>query len=197
MTLKRLRVGSVAALLSLSVHGFLFVPLLLGHSAGKVSPGASSLTWVAVAEPAGVVHDELSPVVHLQSRPVEIPTSEIDLGSVDADAPPARVWRMGAITARIQNAWTFPRAALASDFNCRVRIRQGDAGSVEEVEFESCDDIEALRASLIRAIERAAPLPLLDDDHRMGTDIRLHFAAYAASPGGRHTVVEPGAAMSP
>ena len=103
---------------------------------------------------------------------------------------------MGALTARIQSLWTLPRGSLGVDFHCRVRIRQGDAGKVDEVEFESCDDVGPLRSSLIRAIERAAPLPPLTESSGTAADITLHFAAYAATTGGSRTVVEPGAASS-
>jgi hypothetical protein len=200
LSLRRLRIGCLAALLSFSVHLFLFVPLLLGRASARVSPPPNAeLTWVVVAEPIRAVQEPLSLAIHFLSPVVDVP-DPVDLaGSLETpaatpnDSVPAYVLKMGALTARIQNAWTLPRDRLAADFNCRVKIRQDNSGTVEEVEFESCDDVESLRASLVRAIEHAAPLPALADEHRTGAAVTLHFAAYAAPTDGRHTVVEPGA----
>jgi hypothetical protein len=209
-TLKRLKSGSIAAIVSLSLHGLLFAPLVLGGAgAGRgdrtgggssIVAGSPSLTLVDVAVAPVDVHGESISPPHLLSPTVEVPAvGSMDLESPEEpkDAAVAYAWRMGALTARIQSLWTLPRGSLDVDFHCRVRIRQGDAGAVDEVEFESCDDAGALRSSLVRAIERAAPLPPLSESRGAGgADITLHFAAYAATTGGSRTVVEPGAASS-
>lgn len=106
----------------------------------------------------------------------------------------AYVRHLGELTARIQKGWTLPGDGGAGDFHCRARIRQDEAGEIEEIELERCDDDGALRASLLRAVHSAVPLPLLDEGRQSARVVTLDFAVFAAQVGGRRTSVQPGPA---
>jgi hypothetical protein len=108
---------------------------------------------------------------------------------------PVVVRRIGEITARIQQAWTLPRNPLGADFHCRVRIRQDDAGALGAIEWQQCDEDATLRASLVKAIRAAAPLPARDDSQNSAWDLTLQFTSFAALTAGPRSRVEPSASM--
>jgi hypothetical protein len=66
------------------------------------------------------------------------------------------------IRARIMRAWRRPDGVVLSGAsNCRALIRQTESGKISEVElaYEGCDWTDEMRASLVRAIFSASPLP--------------------------------------
>jgi hypothetical protein len=103
--------------------------------------------------------------------------------SPDADEPALRALMFGRYTdqirARIERAWIRPRTAVDDatiprrssagtdsaipydnkTFTCRVQIRQGVRGDVQEVLLLQCNGTEAWRHSLVIAINQASPLP--------------------------------------
>src|SRR5690606_37180118 len=71
---------------------------------------------------------------------------------------------IGQIQARIERAWIRPRSAADGDsFACRVRVLQDRRGNVIEVMLQRCNGDSDWQSSLVRAIERAAPLPAPPD----------------------------------
>ncbi len=64
-----------------------------------------------------------------------------------------------AIRNRIQRNWAVPASAQA-DTRCTVRVRQLGNGEVVSVTIVSCDNADdAVRRSVVAAIERSSPLP--------------------------------------
>jgi hypothetical protein len=200
------------------LHGLVLIPVIFAaHYGGSAKrTGAASLPmeaepiqfvgWVTDAQRSPVptsAATQLSPVpIQIADATALLPDSAIETentsagagGSSDQARPPAPLYvqHMSQITERIQSQWTVP-SPLPADFHCRVLIRRAPE-STPEVEIEQCDADPSLRGSLLQAIDRAAPLPPLEVGGRGPGDIRLEFAAFAASAGGRRTSVEPGAA---
>jgi hypothetical protein len=209
--LNTLRAGTLAALLlSFSLHGFILIPVLLGapmfHAHSPHAAAGFVSTAIILDEPRQAIHAQAEPPIQLQlaqvGLPTELPTSLPtewpslpDLPDADADPVYVYIRHMGEITSRIQRAWTLPSGGPMADFHCRVRIRRDLEGSMEDVEFQTCDNDQALRASLLKAVQGAAPLPLSDDEQRAGRGVTLDFVAFAAPSGGHRTSVQPGAAM--
>jgi hypothetical protein len=194
-----LRARAVALLLTLSLHILLVAPSLSGGG----GPGASArssgpaLTVIELAGSNARSSAALFSAVHLQR--LKLQSSDLDVGQGDAvpiaqdDSAPEYVRRMAALTARIQGLWKLPRTRLTADFHCRARLRPGEAGSIDEVELESCDDSGPLRASIAQAIEHAMPLSLPQERPGAAVDIVLQFIAYAEASGASHTSIEPAA----
>lgn len=66
---------------------------------------------------------------------------------------------MNQIAARIERAWVRPRTPIgAPQFECQTRIEQDGRGRVLSVELMDCRGSTEWQESLVRAIERAAPL---------------------------------------
>lgn len=64
-----------------------------------------------------------------------------------------------AIRNRIQRFWSVPASATA-DTRCTVRVRQLRNGDVVDVQIVSCENADdAVRRSVVAAIERSSPLP--------------------------------------
>lgn len=216
MRSNRVPVSVLGVAATLVLHAVLLLPVLVAApGGGKQIPEPRSAVdaesiqfvgWVAVADGSPILANT---PVSLRQVGLEIPeigslVPSEDPGSLgDGPPPPSRsssdtmgaaplyVQRMSQITQRIQREWNVPRG-ISGDFHCRVLIHRTHE-SVSEVELEQCDADQALRGSLLRAIDQAAPLPPLDVSSRGPGDIRLEFAAFAADGGGRRTSVEPGA----
>ncbi len=97
--------------------------------------------------------------------PLNIETDGAPVESSDAELM-ARTKLAGIyesqMRARIERAWALHAEFLPEQsFTCRALIRQHPDGRVSEVELphSECDDVPALRQSLINAIFSASPLP--------------------------------------
>jgi hypothetical protein len=208
--IKKSRAGLVAAALTVVVHVLLLVPLVGGDGQGGVgrsAHGGATLAWI-ILEPAQprVLAKQRLPQPQLgavqANSPAELPASRFEITNGDeidaseSSRTPPFVRRLGELTARIQGAWLVPPGAVNDDFHCRVRIRQDIGGAVRDVTFDACDDNAVLRASLLRAIRTAGPLPALGAAASAADQgVTLEFAAFANLLGGRRTSVEPGAAL--
>jgi hypothetical protein len=223
-TVERLRVGSVAALASLALHGLLLAPALVGHPADRTqrahrvasdTPAPSLTAFIlndrtpAAAQAAASLQPDAALIAEV---PIELPTDPTpdlaepaadphdpdptaDASQETTDRTVTYIRRMSQITARIQGAWTLPPTRLATDFHCRIRIRQDAGEAVSEVEFESCDSDGTLRASLLKAIDHLGSMPALSEKSVGTQDVTLDVTAFAAPSSGRRTSVEPGASF--
>lgn len=98
------------------------------------------------------------------------------------------------IDARIERAWRRPRSpvsAQASEFHCQARISQDAVGNVTEVELMQCEGSTAWQFSLVRAIQRASPLPAPPSPTVFTNALTLAFEAKAYEPGYREDEYEP------
>ncbi len=98
---------------------------------------------------------------------------------------------MGQVTARIQRLWALPRAARAADFHCHVRIRRGPGGEVRDLILAPCDTDPVLKASVLAAIRRAAPMPERPNPESSAEMLSLDFAVFAAAAQGSSSSVQP------
>ena len=219
-TIERLRVAGVAASASLALHSLVLAPVLVGRPAHRMqhahahasgapltafilndrAPGAAAMATSPQPDPLLAEVPIESPTVPMAdlAEPAtdpEEPDPTADASREAADRTGTYIRRMSQITARIQGAWTLPPTRLATDFHCRIRIRQDAGDTASEVEFESCDDDGTLRASLLKAIDHLGSLPALSEKGVGTRDVTLDVTAFAAPSSGRRTSVEPGASL--
>lgn len=97
--------------------------------------------------------------------PLNVETDGEPVESTDAEMM-ARTKMVGIyesqIRARIERAWTLPEEIPPEQsFTCRALIRQSPDGRVNSVElpYDQCDEVPAMRQSLVNAIFGASPLP--------------------------------------
>ena len=227
-SLERFGPSSLAALLSLVLHGLILAPLVAGPSWGRSgsiaktaqrrfsAPPDSTSVLVLLEDDSGWrAKDAIEPVPEVDlsaaltagahpadaSNRIELP--QIDLQDVaeehvepalvqaDSNGVPAYVTYMGQVTARIQRLWALPRAARAAEFHCRVRIRRGPGGEVRDLILAPCDTDPDLKASVLAAIRRAAPLPEHPDPQSSAEMLSLDFAVFAAAAQGSSSSVQP------
>jgi hypothetical protein len=105
------------------------------------------------------------------------------------------------IDARIQRAWRKPRSALNAGsadeaFECQARISQDAQGNVIEIELVQCNGSTAWQMSLVRAIQRASPLPAPPSPTVFSNALTLSFEGRAFVPGYREDEYEPPAAIA-
>ncbi len=99
---------------------------------------------------------------------------------------------LGQIQARIERAWVRPRSAIGAElFECRVQILQSRSGNVLEVTLQRCNADARWQVSLVRAIERASPLPAPPDPAVFAESLQLSFESAAYVPGGNVEGFEP------
>lgn len=102
----------------------------------------------------------------------------------------------GQIDARIKRAWRKPRSPINEEFNvggaadrqtfrCQARIRQDDTGNVQEIELMQCNGSPAWKLSLVRAIQRASPLPAPPHPTVFTNTLTLGFEGWPYIPGHR------------
>lgn len=108
----------------------------------------------------------------------------------------------GQIDARIQRARRKPRSpvsealadsgsAHASDlFRCQARISQDNIGNVTEIELMSCNGTPEWQLSLVRAIQRASPLPAPPSPTVFTNALTLSFEGKSYAPGMREDEYE-------
>lgn len=96
----------------------------------------------------------------------------------------------GQIDSRIRRAWRRPRSPveMSSDqpdamFHCSTRIVQDSGGNVTEIELMDCNGTSEWRLSLVRAIQRASPLPSPPDPSVFTNVLALSFDARAYREG--------------
>lgn len=85
---------------------------------------------------------------------------------------------VGQVNARIQRAWLRPRDAIGADrFSCRVLIQQDDKRHVIRTTLQACNGDVRWQLSLVRAIQRASPLPAPPDPRVFADALTLTFNA--------------------
>lgn len=212
---RQARERSRAALLTVLLHGLVFVTLLhrtredpTHGDIARVATRTISMTLDAVAAepppplPIDSVLMAIDDVATMEAlRAITIPPADLP-ATMDAAAPdpdqagntmPAEIRYMGEVTARIQRAWAAPVAAREQ--HCLVRIELGSAGEVRALTVQACDAEPSLQASIMDAIRRAAPLPPRVQGETSPGDLTLDFAAFAVASGGRSSSVQPAAAL--
>ena len=140
-------------------------------SHGKILQ-ALRLTIVAPEPDLGDIAVEVDPsAANVESEP--------DAASSDRQGTVALYGRyLGQIQARVERAWMRPRSVAGADgFECRVQIQQNERGEVGEVTLQKCDTAVAWQLSLVRAIERASPLPAPPDPKVFTKSFELSFHA--------------------
>jgi hypothetical protein len=97
------------------------------------------------------------------------------------------------IDARVQRAWRKPRSSIAAKeiFACQARITQDAAGNVTEIELMHCDGSTPWQMSLVRAIQRASPLPAPPSPTVFSNVLTLSFEGRAFKSGYREDEYEP------
>jgi hypothetical protein len=113
------------------------------------------------------------------------------------------------IAARIQRAWRKPRTPVLEPvpgekgnirhqeiFRCQARIRQDMVGNVTEVELMRCDGTSDWQLSLVRAIQRASPLPAPPSPTVFTDVLTLSFEAREFVAGYREDEYEPHATQT-
>jgi len=87
---------------------------------------------------------------------------------------------IGQIQARVERAWLRPRTPIGADsFECRVQVLQNARGEVQEVTVQRCNGDVRWGLSLVRAIERASPLPAPPDPSVFAETLQLSFHSEA------------------
>ena len=101
----------------------------------------------------------------------------------------------GQIDARIRRAWRKPRSPVthgatsnspvdsSDSFRCQARISQDDIGNVTEIELQSCNGTPEWQLSLVKAIQRASPLPAPPSPTVFTNALTLSFDARPYTPG--------------
>jgi len=108
------------------------------------------------------------------------------------------------IDARIRRAWRKPRTPVSpprkaaegrtllnQSFECQVRISQDRDGRVTEIELMLCNGTTAWQMSLVRAIQRASPLPAPPTPTVFTNALTMSFEARAYRAGYREDEYEP------
>ena len=98
---------------------------------------------------------------------------------------------MGEVTSRIERSWTLPSTPLETGFHCRVQIRRDEVGMVKEVTLQHCDAEPEIRMSVVQAIQKASPLPLLPGVSAFSEALTLDFQAAPGPIRERRTSVQP------
>lgn len=102
------------------------------------------------------------------------------------------------LASRIQVAWKKPRTAIeassatpsASVFRCKAQITQDAVGYVKEIELVDCNGGGAWQRSLVRAIQRASPLPAPPDPSVFTQRLTLAFEGRSFVAGGDESQYE-------
>jgi hypothetical protein len=189
---------AAAALASLLLNALLLAPLLHRSAGAPVREERLQAVWITRIEPAATETAPAiaRPEISAQQFPVHLDMPQFDIQEEQAaddggggNGAPSYVRYVGAVTARIQRAWSVPR--VAGEQHCRLRIAVGAAGEVQGVTPQLCDADPLLQASIADAIRRAAPLPTeIAGDQRSG-DLLLDFAVSAADANGLRSSVRP------
>ncbi len=227
-SLERLGPSSLAALLSLALHGLILAPLVAGPSWGRSgsvaekaqrrvsAPSDPTSVFVLLEDSGSRTRDAIEPPPEIDpsaaltarehiaedaSNRIELPQIDLQdvaeervepaLAQADGNGVPAYVTYMGQVTARIQRLWALPQAARAAEFHCHVRIRRGPGGEVRDLILAPCDTDPVLKASVLAAIRRAAPLPERPNPQSSAEMLSLDFAVFAAAVQGRSSSVQP------
>jgi hypothetical protein len=99
---------------------------------------------------------------------------------------------LAQIQARIERAWMRPRSPIGADlFSCRLQIRQGPSGQVQEITLEECVGDSRWQLSLITAIQRASPFPAPPDPSLFAAAIELSFQSESFTASGSEQGFEP------
>jgi hypothetical protein len=100
------------------------------------------------------------------------------------------------IQARVERAWLRPRTPIgAESFECRVQILQSKRGDVAEVQVQRCNGDVRWGLSLVRAIQRASPLPAPPAQSVFAETLQLSFHSAAFVPGGSEEGFEQAAPL--
>ena len=76
-----------------------------------------------------------------------------------AENSPEMAVYQNLIMQKIQRNWAMP-ASVTDDTSCVVSVRQTRTGDVISARIVSCNGDEAVKRSILAAIDRASPLPM-------------------------------------
>lgn len=175
-------------------------------------PQSLSATLTLITDPElavdGQPGDMSNTTPHLRAVPIRIPAPKVnfpveddaetnrdqptDLSNSDPGAQLMLGRYIGQIAARIERAWTRPRAPIDSPvFACRVRITQDGRGVVKEIELIWCNGNSRWQTSLVQAIQTASPLPAPPDADVFTGQLTLDLRSAVFTPGGSAEGFEP------
>jgi colicin import membrane protein len=72
----------------------------------------------------------------------------------------------------IRQAWNMP-ASATEETECVVRVRQARTGDVISANIVSCNGDDAVRRSILAAVQNASPLPLPENPDLFRADLRI------------------------
>ena len=99
---------------------------------------------------------------------------EAETNRIEAMQADARAAYMFAIKQRVMNRWAAPASATPG-VECVANIRQVPGGDVVSVTIGRCNGDEAVRRSIIAAINAASPLPTPKDPGVFEREVRITF----------------------
>ncbi len=128
-----------------------------------------------------------------QSDPEEQTPTQDEQSAGEREARAALFGRyLAQIQARIERAWQRPRTQIGADvFDCRVQVLQTERGEVQEITLQRCNGSAQWQQSLVRAIERASPLPTPPDAAVFSNSILMTFQAQPYVSGSEPELYEP------
>jgi len=151
-------------------------------------PTLSAPALVAIGLPNALAAPSWAPPVSETSKDKDSqPEDESSLGAMYGRY-------VGQIQARIERAWLRPRTAIGAPiFRCQVQVDQDPQGKVGAVTLVDCNGDERWKLSLVRAIERASPLPSPPTSAVFAPHMLLEFRAAAYARGASDALYEPAA----
>jgi TonB C terminal len=187
--------GGGAALLSIAIHILLAQSVLTAEGVRmKRAPREEGLGANALAVDGEPV-TTLILIEQPEAEPREGSSPEADSlePTSDRQARAELFGRyLGQVRARIERAWWRPRAPIGSDlFDCDLLVIQDARGKVLEVTLQRCNGSIPWQMSLVRAVERASPLPAPPDPKVFTGSLRLSFTSHAYAPGADEQGFEP------
>lgn len=212
LRLSRTLASCLSALASIALHALFVAPALWGSGVPpqfpeRKSAGDTALQWI-VLEASSAARTDTPPT---PSAPALVAVGLPDASSAPSWSPPTSGAPkdkdlqpedqsslgvmygryVGQIQARIDRAWLRPRTAIGDPiFRCQVQIDQDHEGKVGAVTLADCNGDDRWKLSLVRAIERASPLPSPPTSAVFTRHILLEFRAIAYAPGASEDLYE-------
>jgi hypothetical protein len=191
----RLRQGrwltaSVAALVSIAIHVLLAQSVLITEGARmKRAPREAGLGANGIAADS----EPITTLILIEQPETGSPEEDSFEPAIDRETRAELYGRyLGQVQARIERAWWRPRSPIDSElFDCDLQVLQDTRGRVLEVTLQRCNGDLLWQMSLVRAVERASPLPAPPDPKVFTSSLRLSFTSRAYAPGTDEQGFEP------
>jgi colicin import membrane protein len=114
-------------------------------------------------------NERLRRELEAEQRQTEIDDEERRLAAASS---PAMAVYQNMIMQDIQRKWAMP-ASVTPDTSCVVMVRQTGAGVVISARIASCNGDEAVKRSIVAAVEKASPLPTPSDPDLFRPELRI------------------------